>query len=395
MREGDDTYRPGDHLDEALQKSSPTAEIRRNESALQEQTEEATSERRREGDNTYRPGDDINEEEKKRAPNKAPAERHDESHDSDDQIEEDQHGSWLLSALVAIIAFALSALTVKFAFLLRDALVLPIWLRVLACAGIIVCILAIIYAMYTFAKVFWKLPRIEQVAKKDAQGKSLRVSDQAKLLQKYLLNKKNKDAFPDGLSFAAYEKKVVRTEGCAKKLRSLSNNPIDDYSDWMEIFSSFEKMQDDAASKRIIKRAGWVFVKTGASPWKIVDVMAVLYHSVNMATELAEIYRRRVTRFQAVRLVLDGLFTVGVAYVAQDVSEAIVGTVREKIFDASSRIITGLLGKVAAKTAEGTLNAMLVYRLGCRIQRMFKPRIEQMGREVHCPSNDRESNGVS
>ena len=142
-------------------------------------------------------------------------------------------------------------------------------------------------------------------------------------------------------------------------------------------FAAFEKMQDDAAKACIIKRARWVFVKTGVSPWKFVDAMAVLYHSVAMTTEMAKIYRRRITRFQAFRLAVDGLVVVGVASVAQDMAEKTTDAIFTKIFEAGSKLISGIIGKVAAKTAEGSLNAALVYRLGRRMQEKFKPLVEK------------------
>ena len=367
MREGDNTYRPGEHVGGVEQKSLPSAEAREPASAAPEQepalVPQPPAAGRREGDNTFRPADNVSEEAKKQAVNKvADGMECDSPKGNDAGGKNAKHGAWSLSVPLAMAVVLLSALVVKSAFLLRDAAALPIVLRELACAGVLVCIAAILYAFYALARIFRKLPRIEQASTADT------AASQAKLLRRYLRNKKDGNAFPDGIGYDKYAKEILHKEECAKMLRPLSQDP-DDYGDWMEKFCSFEAVQDKVASKCILKRAELAALTTAASPWKFLDAMTVLYHSVGMVTELADIYRRRISRFQAVRLVLRGLAAVGVAYGAQSATEALA----DKLFSMGSRLI----GVVSAKAAEGAVNGVLVYKLGQRIKSSFRPRIEK------------------
>ncbi len=370
--EGDNTYRPGEHPGEAVQKPVPVAEAREPAPTAPEPASvaELPAWSRREGDNTYRPADNVSAEDENQAVNKAPFAAEGpceaESDSSKAHVAGEKgtkRGTWFLPVLFVIVVTILSALFVKSAFVLRDALALPIVLRELACAGVLVCIAAILYAFYVLARIVQKLPRIEQASMSDTAAR------QAKLLRRYLRSEKKVNAFPDGMSYDEYAKRILHKEECAETLRWLSKDP-DDYGDWMERFRSLETIQDEVASKCIRKRAGFVALATAASPWKFLDVISVLYHTVGMMTELAGIYRRRITRFQAVRLGLRGLVSAGVAYGAQAATE----TIASKVSTMVSTVGTALLGKIAAKTAEGGVNCLLVSRLGQRMKSSFKPR---------------------
>lgn len=374
MREGDNTYRPGEHVGEAVQKPVPVEDAPAAPEPASVAEPPAGS--RREGDNTYRPADNVSAEDRKHAVNKAPFATEgaceaecdsSESHDAGEKNE--KRGTWFLPVLFAIVVTLLSALLVKSAFVLRDALALPIVLRELACAGVFVCIAAILYAFYVLARIVQKLPRIEQASMSDT------AAVQTKQLRRYLRHKKKENAFPDGMSYEEYAKRILHKEECAKTLRWLSQDP-DDYGDWMERFRSLETIQDEVASKCIRKRVGFVFLATAASPWKFLDVMSVLYHSVGMTTELANIYRRRISHFQAVRLGLRGLVSIGIAYGAQHATEAIA----DKLFSRIRSRLMGVIGKIVAKTTEGGVNGFLVYRLGQRMKSSFKPRIEKVAK---------------
>lgn len=298
MREGDDTYRLRDHVnanetnDGVVGATQPAEELPDN----------GVFDGKREGDDTFRPRQTIAVKPAK--DDRAPEDRQAaavEDRDGCNGIDagandEPVVASWLLQVPFILSVFILSALFVKFAFWMRDAFALPIVLRELAISGIVLCSLAICYAAVALFRALKGLPRMEQSSRKDAFGKNVKSKDQAEKLHEYLLA-----AFQNEQECADYERRVVRTSGCARKLRLLRSE-IDDYEDWMGDFSDFEKMQDAAAEKCIAKRSGLVFIKTGLSPWKLVDIMSVLYHSVMMATELAKIYRRRVTRYQAFRL---------------------------------------------------------------------------------------------
>lgn len=373
MREGDDTYHPRDHIAEAKVNGSGDSSTPTHDSV----TGDMSASRQREGDDTYRPRDAVSGALQQGCGHSGTSDKDVRQFDAV-ALEVDDEPSWVVPVFFVLSAIVLSALLVKFAFLLRDAWVLPIVARELALVGIFICLVAIVYALVALVSVFRKLPRIDQASKLDSTGKAISIKDQARTLHKYFLT-----AFPDSKkSFQDYEKLIGQKDGCSRKLQWLRNE-IDDYEDWMGEFRIFEKMQDEAAKKCIIKRASLVFLKTGINPWKLIDAMAVLYHSVMMTTEIAKIYRRRISRFQAFRLAIDGLMAIGVASVAQDALEKASETLIPKVFEAGSKLISGIIGKVAAKTAEGALNAALVCRLGCRMQLRFKPLTE---RETSAPT---------
>ena len=165
----------------------------------------------REGDNTYRLADNISDGIAGQSVNKATTDEatcdkaaSDAGRDSPKGGEPDgkdaKCGIWFLSIACAMAVLVLSALTVKCVFLLRDAMALPMVLREIACAGVLVCVAAILYALYALARIFWRLPRIDQVSMTDADGKEVKASVQARLLHGYLRNKRDGNAFLPGCS---------------------------------------------------------------------------------------------------------------------------------------------------------------------------------------------------
>ena len=205
--------------------------------------------------------------------------------------------------------------------------------------------------------------------------------DQVRFLHAYLKKAFAKKGSPDNLDCSKYGEKIIKNNKCSQKLEYLMRD-IDDYEEWLEDFGVFEKMQDEAAIRCVKERAIAVFVKTGVSPWKLVDCMAVLYHSLMMTTEMARIYRRRINSYHALRLVIDGLFSIAIASVAQDVLEKICEEIHSKVVTTGSKLVNGILGKMAPKVAEGTVNAALIWRLGRHMQLRFRPRIEKPLKEV-------------
>lgn len=151
--------------------------------------------------------------------------------------------------------------------------------------------------------------------------------------------------------------------------------------DWLREMRQFQERQDDRAGEIINKSMGLIAVKTAASPWKIVDSLAVFYVSSMMIYEIARVYNRRATRVGAMRLAGMWAFNIYVAREMNGVAEGGVGVVT----GAAGRLmkpngLTGaiasslpLVGKIASKAVEGGANALFARFLGKRAIREFQP----------------------
>ena len=341
------------------------------------QTTSEVGQVRRDDDKTYRPRDDFVDDNTRQIPPKntvVPTSENEASVAVAAQRGEKgaENGTecgptWMVSSAIVLFALLISAVTVKFTFLLRDAFGLPVVLRELALVGIALVFLALLYSAFALVRTLKKLPKIEQAACMDSSGKRISDRERRRLLERYVNVALASD--PKG-----YENEL-RQPGCAKKIRYLLDGYGLDHDEWLEGFGQIVAMQDAAADRCIRSRYTKVFLKTGASPWKIIDAAAVIYHSIGLALDIAKIYRRRVTRFQAFRLAAEGLVAIAVSSVAQEGSENVFevcgGLVQEGIL---CKFLKGIM----AKASEGALNAFLVYRLGNRLKSRFRPIVEKL-----------------
>lgn len=160
--------------------------------------------------------------------------------------------------------------------------------------------------------------------------------------------------------------------GLLECLNRLGRREFGDASVYVETFKKLQSHQDDLAAKVIKKYAMRIAVKTAASPWRCVDMLAVFYNSTIMICEIARIYDRRVSRIQAFKLLMRWAFNL---YVAGE-----LGTVMEASADGLNNSLDGLIGeggfsalvqpmlpmfsKIVGKAAEGGINAYNAYRFG-------------------------------
>ena len=129
-------------------------------------------------------------------------------------------------------------------------------------------------------------------------------------------------------------------------------------------------MQDERAREIICKTWKLVAIKTAASPWKIVDMLAVVYNSTVMITRLAKLYNRRIYGSAGFRLVCRWIVNI---YIAGEMGDAARGAVEwasaNELISATYKPLAGFIGKIA----EGGANAFLVYRLGNRAMEYLRP----------------------
>ena len=169
----------------------------------------------------------------------------------------------------------------------------------------------------------------------------------------------------DGEASAASE--VV---ACLGRLAEKGAGAYSDSRGWLADFRYLQKMQDARAEEIITRAWKLVAVKTAVSPWKVVDMAAVVYNSTIMVTRLARLYNRRASSRAAFRLVCRWLTNI---YVAGEMGDASQGAVE---WASANDLITATykpLAHVLGKVAEGGVNAFLVYRLGRRAVAAFRP----------------------
>lgn len=212
---------------------------------------------------------------------------------------------------------------------------------------------------------FRKVPRVEQL---DAASFTNKAELQRRLVAQYL------DKFPVPEQYVANNdftcgggnrtgEEVIR---CLWRLKS----EMPDSRGWLVEFDRLQRMQDERAKEIIGKTWKLVAIKTAASPWKIVDMIAVIYNSTVMITKLAKLYNRRTSSQTAFRLVCRWIINI---YIAGEMGEVAQGATEwasaNDLISATYKPLAGFIGKVA----EGGANAFLVYRLGCRAMTYFRP----------------------
>ena len=175
-----------------------------------------------------------------------------------------------------------------------------------------------------------------------------------------------------------------QAEEVAERIRRLrADAPAggeDAYLDWTAAFRILQERQDERAGEIINRAMGLVAVKTAASPWKVVDALAVFYVSTLMVFEIAKVYNRRTTRAGALRLVGRWAFNIYVARemgsVAESGMDAVTGAAGHlmKPNGISGAIASSLplVGKIASKAVEGGANAFFARSLGKRAIREFQ-----------------------
>ena len=227
------------------------------------------------------------------------------------------------------------------------------------------------------AWLFRALPNVPKVYAADYDG---RPADLKETLQKgYLAQIKDPAAYAARAGFAAPAADEIAAR--LQRLKSRETAATDDgYLDWTAAFRVFQSEQDERASEIINRCMGLIAVKTAASPWKIVDALAVFFNSAMMIFEIAKVYNRRATRFGAVRLAGHWAFNIYVASEMGPVAESGVNVVtgaaghlmKPNGFSGALASSLPLVGKIASKAVEGGANALFARALGKRAIREFQ-----------------------
>jgi len=146
--------------------------------------------------------------------------------------------------------------------------------------------------------------------------------------------------------------------------------PIEDAA-WLEAFEATVRQPLDGLAKETIWRYGRLIgVKTAVSPFPLVDSLAVLYNNFLLLGDLSLLYGRRLSRHEIIVLLWVIIFQVFVATQSQELFDSVAEEMSQTI---QSGLARNIAGYIAPKVAEGTLHAMVTWRIGKRAQRLLRP----------------------
>lgn len=227
------------------------------------------------------------------------------------------------------------------------------------------------YVIHYAKKTFTKLPEITQIHRRAYNGSQQALATDLK--SKYIRQ------FPEQKQYAELSG-FRHGDAALSLLARLRDHEYADSVGFMEQYDQFQRELDARALVIIKEYAKIIGIKTAASPWKAVDIIAVFFNSTLMVVKIAGVYHRQMSRPQAFRLVFRwfvNLYISGeLGQITEDAADAVAqGTAAWLGEDGISTIlqpVVPLLAKFGGKVAEGGVNAYLAYRLGCRACESFR-----------------------
>jgi uncharacterized membrane protein YcjF (UPF0283 family) len=153
--------------------------------------------------------------------------------------------------------------------------------------------------------------------------------------------------------------------------RKLSSSRHADTETWLEEFEEWiRKPMDEAAANRIRYYWKLVGIKTAVSPFPLIDAAAVLYNNFLLIGDLADLYGRRISKADIFTLLWAIIFQVYVAAHTQELLDAVADEMTKSIQSGIARSLTSF---ISPKLAEGTVHAMVTWRIGKRTMAMMHP----------------------
>lgn len=266
-------------------------------------------------------------------------------------------GLWICNVFYSVLKNVLVAQT-------RGELVLALALLV-ATVGVFAFI--VIYAWSLFSG----LPRIDSIKESDFVANTYKLME--RIRGDYVSRLPQHGEFAKRLRLSA-------TGDLALSLKGLQSDEYADSKSFLVDFKEFQSLQDKQAAAVIKKYVLLIAVKTAASPWRIVDMVAVFFNSTLMICEIASVYNRRVSRAQALRLLINWMLNLYVSGELGRVMDGAADVLNDNLGDVLGSDGLGaliqpflpLFSKFVGKAAEGGVNAYLAYRLGRRSVLAFR-----------------------
>ena len=283
--------------------------------------------------------------------------------------------------LLKLIAYACSAIAViwllgSFGTVLHSiAVAESIPEMLLFCLIFVIEVSVVWYVIHYAKKTFVELPKVKQIHRKDYSGAQHTLANTLK--NEYIRQFPAQDRYAELSGF--------KDDAAALHLLSrLRDHKYADFNGFMDEYSQFQLALDKQALEVIKHYAKIIGIKTAASPWKVVDIIAVFFNSTLMVSKIAKVYHRRVSRQQAFRLVIHWFINMYISgelgQVTEGAADAIARGASEWLGEEgiSSVLQTAapLLAKFGGKLAEGGINAYLAYRLGSRACEHFRELVD-------------------
>lgn len=231
------------------------------------------------------------------------------------------------------------------------------------------------YVIRYAKKTFADLPKITQIHRKEYTGALHTLA--TKLKSDYV------QQFPE-LNRYAELSGFKQGDDALRMLSRLRDHKFADAVGFMDEYDRFQLEQDKQALAIIKHYAKIIGIKTAASPWKAVDIIAVFFNSTLMVSKIAKVYHRQVSRQQAFRLVIHWFVNLYISGELGQIAEGAADSIAQGASDwlgeggisAVLQPAVPLLAKFGGKIAEGGINAYLAYRLGSRVCEHFRELVD-------------------
>lgn len=223
--------------------------------------------------------------------------------------------------------------------------------------------------VYVFVR-FFRMPRFEQLK---ARAFSNKAELQRRLMASYLANFPSPEQYAADNGFANEDGNRTR-KVVAECLAHLQRDAADSRA-WLVAFDRFQSLQDERAEEIIFNVCKHVGLTTAACPWRILDMVTVVYHSTRMIARLAKLYNRRTSSRAAFWLGCHWIVNIYVSGTMQNAAQQGVEIAASAV-GGLTNVFSKALGAVVGKSTEGLVNALLVNRLGRRAMMYFRPLVE-------------------
>ena len=135
--------------------------------------------------------------------------------------------------------------------------------------------------------------------------------------------------------------------------------------EWLESYEGFQGKLAEFAGKRKNRYCIKVATLTGLCPFSIVDRMIVVYYSLQLISDIFEIFgRKRPSNFTTVQVFSKAIYNIYFSGIVSDYTEYVGDIMNILGGTIGTQFSAKVLSKISGKAAEGAINAFLLNRLG-------------------------------
>ncbi len=299
------------------------------------------------------------------------------------------------NATFFLAVLALLSLSALFVFaqslrILGDLAIQPPVIQIFGYAALITCLTILAVFAARLLSLFVRLRRNEQISTVQLKELSGRAELRALVQRDKVTAKKNLEAYlqcyplderhtQDSLGMFRLDEETTKTLRDARTFL-LDRDRFADYDSWLKSFQDcFQGKLQEAANKVVRDWMKLVGIQTALSPKGWLDSVIVLYCSYGMIGDLCRLYNLRMTGPGIIRLLAFSLFNSYAAGQIEDFAESVdLDSLAQSVdldtfFDAAHGLGGGLVKKFLPKVADGTANALLIFKLGHATIALLQP----------------------